>query len=180
MSWRRTGDKDTAPVEEVTLRNDINALSLLFQYGINHNWCRRNPTEGIDKPSHQDAVRIHVITPGEEMQYFETVVMLERENLAKAAATKRNGTYLRAARDYRALPDIATLMILQRPRPEEVMGGAVKEVDLRNGRWLIAKGKSKAARRWLKLLQKSKSILELRCANPVWLFPGKKPGTHLT
>ena len=35
-------------VREVTLRHDLRALSLLFQYGKKHNWCKGNPVEEIE------------------------------------------------------------------------------------------------------------------------------------
>jgi hypothetical protein len=51
------------------VRHDLHALSPLLKYGINHNWCSVNPVE-LKIPSDAEAVRIHVLTPAEEMLYF--------------------------------------------------------------------------------------------------------------
>ena len=85
MSWRRlcpecSGDdcelceQTGQGVEEITLRHDLHALSPLFKYGITHNWCTTNPVmdPNVKIPSDADAVRIHVLTPAEEMLYFAT------------------------------------------------------------------------------------------------------------
>ena len=92
MSWRRAGDDkaEIAPVKEITLRHDLHALSLLFQYGGKHNWCARNPVEEVKIPSDKDAQRIHVISVIEEEKYFGACVAMEHEYQAKAAQTKRN------------------------------------------------------------------------------------------
>jgi hypothetical protein len=47
------------------------ALGTTFGYFIDHNWARENPVRGVEIPSDNDAVRIHVLTPGEGMLYFE-------------------------------------------------------------------------------------------------------------
>jgi site-specific recombinase XerD len=33
------------------LRHDLHALSLLFQYGAKHNWCKTNPIREVENPS---------------------------------------------------------------------------------------------------------------------------------
>ena len=85
MSWRRTGDaaREISSVKEVTLRRDLHALSPLFEYGINHNWCALNPVRKVNIPSDADAQRIHVLTPGEEMTYFDTCRRLRDQQLAQ-------------------------------------------------------------------------------------------------
>lgn len=84
-SWRRTVHK----VREITLRHDLHALSLLFQYGQKHNWCRSNPVREVKIPSDQDAVRINVLSRAQEEAYFAAVESLR---LKKAAAQRRAGT----------------------------------------------------------------------------------------
>ena len=66
-SWRVTGDeeKEIAPVKDITLRHDLHALSLLFQYGVKHNWCPRNLVEEVKIPSDEEAVRFHLISKAE-------------------------------------------------------------------------------------------------------------------
>ena len=48
-SWRRTVHQ----VREVTLRHDLHALSLLFQYGAKHSWCKTNPVSEVEIPERQ-------------------------------------------------------------------------------------------------------------------------------
>jgi len=68
-----------------------------------------------------------------------------------------------------------------------VAGGASAEAARRpsNGRAaipVIPQSKRKAGARTLRLMAEAKSILATRIANAPksgWLFPGKKPGTHL-
>lgn len=49
-------------VREVTVRHDLHALSLLFQYGRKHNWCKANVVDEVEIPSDSEAVRMHVLT----------------------------------------------------------------------------------------------------------------------
>jgi hypothetical protein len=57
-------------IRDVTLRHDLHALSKLFGYAIQHHWTRRNPIRNVRIPSDADALRIHVLSPTEEAQYF--------------------------------------------------------------------------------------------------------------
>jgi integrase len=54
------------------------------------------------------------------------------------------------------------LMLLQGPRPSEVMAARVEHVEIGRAEWLIAAGKSRAARRVLDLTPESAGILEKR------------------
>ena len=92
----------------------------------------------------QYAVRIHVLSPAEEIAYFTH------------AAKQPN------------LHDIAKLILLQGMRPEDV--------DLERGTVRIERGKTKAARRALRLRAETRDILARRGAGgKKWLFPGKNP-----
>ena len=172
MSWRRicTACAGNDPncevcegtargVAEITLRHDLHALSPLFQYAIDHNWCVQNPVEKVKVPSDRDAIRIHVLTLEEEMKYFA------------------------AARAIPHLYDLARLMILQGPRPSEVMQARVEHIDLKNGTWSIPQSKSTAGRRTLKLIPEARAIMEARVAGATptgWLFEGKAKNSRLT
>jgi len=70
-------------VREVTVRHDLHALSLLFQYGRKHNWCKANVVDEIEIPSDSDAVRMHVLTVAEEVAYFATIDIMRSERIAK-------------------------------------------------------------------------------------------------
>jgi len=99
MSWRRLCPECTGEgcavceqtgrgVKEITLRHDLHALSPLFKYGINHNWCPTNPVERIKVTSDVDAVRMHVLTPAEEQRYFEACQRLAAALRADASRVK--------------------------------------------------------------------------------------------
>jgi site-specific recombinase XerD len=196
MAWRRGMD-----IKEVSLRHDLHTLSPLFKYGIAHNWCRDNPVtsgnlkrHGTKMPSDKDAVRIHVLTPAEEMLYFngclrppERITIRSKPHTqirnAKRVSIRGYEYSKLAARDYRDLHDVAKLMRLQGPRPEEVMQARVEHIDLEQGTWFVPRSKSDAGERTLRLTAEARSILAARVRSAPstsgWLFPGKKQGTHL-
>jgi integrase len=196
MSWRRlcpecSGDgcdlcdNTGQGVKEITLRHDLHALSPLFKYGMNHNWCSVNPVDRVKVPSDADAVRIHVLTPAEEMLYFGTCKRLAAELRAEAGRAKGGTIWAkqRAAQAFDNLHDLGRLMLLQGPRPSEVMSARAEHVNVARGEWLIAAGKSKAARRVLDLTPESRGILELRSIAADadgFLFQGRKHGTALS
>jgi hypothetical protein len=157
-------DQTGLGVKEVTLRHDLHALSPSFRYGMNHNWCSANPVERVEVPSDADAVRIHVLAPAEEMLYFETCKRLAGELRAEAARAKGGAVAAkrRGARCFENLHDIGRLMLLPGPRPSEVMNACAEHVETARGEWLIAAGKSKAARRVLDLTPEARGIMESR------------------
>ncbi len=167
-TWRRT----THEVREVTLRHDLHALSLLFQYGQKHNWCRTNPTREVEMPSDRDAVRMHVLSPAEEARYFAALELLRQEKLHKLPFQTRG---------LEDLKDLVTLMLNQGCRPEELRALYQTDVDLERGYVTIKGGKSNAARRSLLLTTGSREILRRRLQTPGrWVFPSaKKVGQHI-
>lgn len=195
MAWRRRME-----VKEVTLRHDLHALSPLFKYGMAHNWCRENPVtaailkaHGSKMPSDADAVRIHVLSKAEEKLYFETCLRPPEtvQVKSKPHTQVRRGKKVSVSayeysklttREYRDLFDICRLMVLQGPRPAEVMQARAEHVDLERGTWQIPRSKSKAGERTLHLTAEARSILGRRVAaarQGGWLFEGRRPGTHL-
>jgi integrase len=152
-SWRRTEHK----VREITIRHDLHALSKAFGYWIDHNWARENPVRGVEIPSDKDAVRMHVLTAAEEGLYFE------------------------AAERFPALRDLGRLMLNQACRPDEILELRAEDVDVERSRLIIRGGKSRAARRQLRLTAESREICARRVSNgEPWLFPGKLRGTRVT
>src|SRR5579862_8765651 len=194
MSWRRVCpeckgdgcqvcDQTGQGVKEITLRHDLHALSPLFQYGIEHNWCMVNPVERVKIPSDADAVRIHVLSPAEEMLYFGTCQNLAAKRRAEAVTLTGPAKWAkeRAALAFDNLHDLGRLMLLQGPRPSEVMQARAEHVQ--GGEWLIPGGKSKAARRVLDLTPESRALLDGRVAASAggpWLFGGRAKGSHLS
>ena len=81
-------------------------------------------------PSDKDAVRIHVLTAGEEMLYFDD------------------------AKRFPALHDLGRLMLNQGCRPEEILALQISDIDLVSFRMSISDGKSRAARRKLRLTER--------------------------
>jgi integrase len=152
-AWRRTEHQ----VREITIRHDLHALSKAFWYWIDHNWARENAVRGVEIPSDKEAVRMHVLTVEEEMVYL-------------GAARRRSP----------ALYDLGCLMLNQGCRPEEILDLRAEDIDLEKSSLTIRKGKSRAARRQLKLTAESREICSRRVAmGSPWLFPGKAPGTRL-
>ena len=143
-------------VRGITVRHDLHALSVFFQYAIKQHWTRDNPIANVEIPSDAEAIRIHVLTNDEERAYF-------------AHASK-----------HRNLNDLGRLMINQGMRPEEVLAIAKFDVNLDRGQLQIPRGKSAAARRVLDLTPESRGILARRMSGAgTWIFPSRrKPGDH--
>jgi len=168
-SWRRTVHK----VREVTLRHDLHALSLLFQYGAKHQWCKVNPIREVEIPSDKDAVRMNVLSKAQELAYFTACESLRIEK----AAHKRT----KEARGLQDLWDLHTLMVQQGCRPEELRELEQSAVDLGQGKFTIQAGKSDAARRTLRMRSESRNIFTRRLATAGrWVFPSiKYPARHI-
>jgi integrase len=155
----------------VTVRHDLHALSLLFQYGRKHNWCKANVVDEVEIPSDSEAVRMHVLTVAEEAAYFATIDIMRTEKIAKK----------RPAHGLDDLGDLGTLMVNQGCRPEELREMEQDAVDLGGGFLTIRGGKSKAARRILRLTAASRTVLAKRLQTPGrWVFPSRrKPAAHI-
>jgi integrase len=153
-TWRMNEHR----VRDVTVRHDLHALSTFFQYAIKQHWTRDNPIRRVEIPSDAEAVRMHVLTPEEEKQYFGL-----------------------AAR-HRDLHDLGRLMLNQGMRPEEALALSKFDVNLDRGQLQIRSGKSAAARRILDLTPESREILARRMAGKTsWVFPApRKPGQHIS
>jgi integrase len=144
-------------VRDITVRHDLHALSTFFKYSIKQHWAQANPILSTKIPSDADAVRIHVISPQEEREYF-------------SRAAKNQNLY-----------DLAQLMRNQGMRPEEVLSLRKQDVDLERRQLKIRSGKSKAAQRTLDLTSESLAIVASRWHHPsVWVFPSDRiSGGHL-
>jgi integrase len=168
-AWRRTVHK----VREVTIRHDLHALSLVFQYGSKHNWCKLNPIREVEVPSDKDAVRMHVLSAAEEARYFAALEVLRHEKNAHKRPKE--------ARGLQDLYDLATLMLNQGCRPEELRSLQQSDIDLERAYLTIRQGKSDAARRNLPLTTASRDVLKQRLqTGGRWVFPSaKNPGQHI-
>jgi integrase len=107
-------------------------------------------------PREQDSDAMRVLSPDEEVRYLTA-----------------------AARESTDLADVATIMLMQGPRPDEVMSLEQAQVDLRNRHFTIwdnsAEGKSRNAHRKLKMTEETFRIFQRRLSVPgVWVFPSSK------
>jgi len=147
-------------VQDCTLNNDLNNLSLFFRrWAIRRGIATANPVSNVKKPSN-DAMRIYVIPDAELERYF-------------AEAAKRESP----------LHDVARLILLQGCRPEEIMALRQADVDLKQEQIHINGGKTRAARRSLDLTAESVRILHGRLKQPGWwVFPSSRygAGKHIT
>jgi integrase len=136
-------------------------LGQFFRYARKQGWTKGDPfAKGADAevkiPREQDSDAMRVLSLEEQLRYLRT-----------------------AANEIIDLADVATIMILQGPRPEEVMSLEQSHVDLRNRHFTIwddsAEGKSKIAHRKLKMTEESFRIFARRLSTPgVWVFPSSK------
>jgi integrase len=143
-------------VKDITIRHDLYALSLFFRkFALKRGWATENPVKDVEKPSDEDSVRIHVITPEEEALYF-------------AEAAKNQNLY-----------DLGRLM-LQGCRPEEILSMRPEDVDLERNVMRVS-GKTRAGRRELEMTSETAAILGRRLEKAdKWLFPSRrKPGKHI-
>jgi integrase len=135
-SWRRGNG-----IKEVTLANDIGALSQLLRYGRKLHWCRANPCDEVDKPSRLGARRMFILAPDEERLYFAAALPISQD-----------------------LFDVGRLMLNQGCRPGELRMLEWSKVDLLAREIDIAVSKTPAGRRKLLLTPESVAILARRYA----------------
>lgn len=143
-----------ANIKEVTIRHDLHALSVFFQFAMRMKWTDRNPVREIDIPSDKDSIREKVLTVEEEAAYFA------------------------AAGAHPMLADFGRLLLLTGLRPMEAL--RLKATDFnRHARTItIPKGKTKSARRTITLVAEAFAIVERRAAAGAYLFPGIRSDRH--
>ncbi|MBV9501043.1 MAG: site-specific integrase [Acidobacteriaceae bacterium] len=154
--WRREND-----IHDNTLRKQLLLLGQFFRYARKQGWTKGDPfAKGQDAevkiPRELDSDAMRVLSPEEQLRYLRA-----------------------AANETIDLADVATIMVSQGPRPEEVMSLEQAHVDLRNRHFTIwdnsAEGKSKNAHRKLKMTDESFRIFERRLSTRgVWVFPSSK------
>jgi integrase len=132
-------------VKDVTLRHDLHALSLFFQYAAKMRWRDGNPVRELSIPSDAEAVRMHPLSPEEEKAYFK----------AAFEVTDRAGR--------RNLYDVAKVLIDQGCRPEEIMAASKHDFDPESSTLAIRGGKSRAAKRTLYLTPEVVAIHDRAC-----------------
>jgi integrase len=151
-------------VKDVTLRHDLHALSLFFQYAETMRWREGNPVRQVSMPSDAEAVRMNPPTAEEEQAYFTAAFKVTdragRHNLYDAGKTIRE----------------------EGCRPDEIMSARKCDLDPIAATLAIPGGKSRAARRTLYLTPEVLEILRARLQTEgPWLFPSERySGRHIT
>lgn len=155
-TWRRENE-----IHDNTLRKQLLLLGQFFRYARKQGWTRGDPfAKGEDAevkiPREQDSDAMRVLSPEKQVRYLR-------------AATKETID----------LADVATIMVSQGPRPEEVMSLEQAHIDLRNRHFTIwdtsAEGKSKNAHRKLKMTDEIFHIFERRLSTRgVWVFASSR------
>lgn len=135
-------------VKPVTVRHDLINLGLFLRHARRQDWIRTDPLEGVKIPSDKDAVRIRVIEPEEERAYFD-------------AARSNENLYL-----------MTKLIRANGVRPGEVRMLRVGDFSSEGRDIRIRRGKSRAARRTLKLMGEVYDLVERRAR-------GRQPGEFL-
>lgn len=162
-------------VRDITVRHDLHALSVFFQWANRLRLALTNPVREITIPSDRDAVREYVISPEEEDRYLAAALKLHHEYVKsrpeEIRATMRPNMH-----------DLAILVLEQGARPEELLAARLTDIDLDRSTLWIRGGKSRSARRVLDLTQRSLEIIRPRVADGgEWLFPSRRrPGQHMT
>lgn len=166
-------DRRRMNVKEVTLRNDLHNLSKFFRWAMKHEYCRDNLIGGdkVRTPRNVDAVRMNVLTADQEALYFGTCLRLHREVMA----ARPLGMKEQDRHGYQDLHDFGRLMLDQGCRPEELIELQKRNVNLLTGHLRITSGKSKAAKRRLRISAVSAAILARRMETPgPWVFPSPR------
>lgn len=149
-----------AGVKPVTLRHDLHALSGFFRFAVVMGWATHNPVSSVRIPSDRDAVRLHALTPEEEQRYLDSASV------------------------HTVLYANARLMLGTGIRPAEVLALRVGDVDRSKRLLIIRQGKTRAARRSIRLVGSAWDVA--RDASSArnsrdWLFPSPKmPGKPWT
>ena len=160
-------------VKPVTCKHDLDNLSVFFRWAVEQSYARQNPVAEVKKPSDAQAIRQHVLTDAEEKLYFATA--LAGCKISKDGKVTKHGPFP-------DLHDVGRLILLQGMRPEEVLTLRKDQIDVVAGVLAVVRGKTKAARRKLRLTTESRGILARRMAtSSPWVFPStRRPGQHIT
>lgn len=166
--WRLAGDelRKIAAVKPVTVRHDLDNLSLFFQWAKKQRYCRENLvlSQEFEKPSDEEGIeRAYILSVEEERKYF---AFLQRQGIS----------------EHSNLHDVGRLMIQQGLRPEEAMALPKKNVDLDARTLRVGKSKTrKGTGRLLKLTTESWQIVARRISSPgPWIFPSsRRLGSHI-
>lgn len=157
--WRRSNS-----IKDNTLRKQLLLLVQFFRYCRKQGWFEGDPfakdqDAEVKIPAEQDSDAMRVLSPAEELAYQT------------------------AAQKCQDLVDVATIMVQQGPRPDEVLSLQQAHIDLFRRQFTIwdssADGKSKNAHRTLRMTDDVFRIFGRRLAESrLWVFPSTKNSNH--
>lgn len=156
--WRRETN-----IHSNTLRKQLILLRQFFTYARKHGWLSSDPLAEVKIPSEQGSDIMHVLSPAEEETYLKAAGELSLD-----------------------LADVATIMLYQGCRPDEVLSLEQANVDLEQRTFQVwnstAEGKTKNAHRTLQMTHETFPIFSRRLfVSGKWMFPSsKKAGPRTT
>lgn len=145
--------KPTSQIKPATVNRELACLKAMCFYWIRKKAILVNPVKDVKMLAEKQS--FHVVTTEEERDYFQH------------------------ASD--PLNDIAGLILETGMRPEEVYGMRFYDVQLKEGFYFNAEGKTPSARRRIPLTRHAQEIIiKLReQVEGVYLFPGRVAGKHV-
>jgi integrase len=160
--WRRENK-----IHANTLRKQLIHLTQFFSYARKCRWIAHDPfalksDDPVKIPPETDSTAMHVLSIVEEEAY-----------LASAANCDQD------------LADVATIMVEQGPRPDEILSLRQADIDLFNRNFTIwgsaAEGKTENAHRTLRMTDIVHRIFARRLkTSGLWVFPSTKNKGHRT
>jgi integrase len=151
-AWRRQ-----TRIHDNTLRKQLILLSQFFAHARKHRWMQHDPmargTESeVKVPAERESTAMYVLSLDDERAYL-------------AAAAKIN----------QDLADVATIMLEQGARPDELLSVRQADVNLFARRFVIQAGKTENAHRTLLMTDTTFRVFSRRLARPgLWVFPSPK------
>lgn len=151
----KRGNK-TQLVSPATVNRELSTLKKILNMAVDDELIDRNPSRKV-QPFPEEIPDVHILSFEEEL------------------------TYLALASE--PLKSVATIMLGEGMRPDEVFRMTYANLDFFNRTILVVRGKTRNAKRTLSMSQEVYELLKKRRQshpNDYWVFPSpKKPGAHL-
>ena len=138
------------------MNRELTTLKKILNMAVDDELIQHNPSRKV-QPFYEEIPDVHILTFEEEFKY-----------LALAGET---------------LKSVATIMLGQGVRPDEVFRMTYENLDFANRTIFIVRGKTRNAKRTLSMCQEAVDLLTKRrekFPNEYWVFPSPvKPGDHI-
>jgi len=146
----------TKLVSPATVNRELTTLKKILNMAVDDELITRNPTRKV-QPFPEEIPDVHILSFKEELEY-----------LALASEP---------------LKTVASIMLDQGMRPDEVFRMTYSNLDFVNRTIFVERGKTKNAKRTLRMTQEVYALLKKRSQGHTgdeWVFPSpRKPGAHL-